>query len=394
MRMAVALLTVLVVLIGVGLLNTFLEEHSPLKTWMPRELAQIGKYLHTLIDPQSQVQPASVGASDSGDAWARFDHHHGEAGGANTSLSGYVPYGCAIAKTIPGDTGPDVAIYSWVEDDGVASFSDEPPGRRSSGLQRYRAGHSEFKADITTDGVHISDAVKGQIVAGAKRIYEQWGEWLGYDVLRRSHLNVKIIGDWNRFRRLYGSSDAPAGFYRASTNEAVVFYDPKSVSTSRLVAVAFHEVSHLVLAWQVGDAPPWFNEGLAEYFETMSVRAQAASFSLDPRIIDHMAARGRVSIPSMLRMSRADWYGTDRSRNYASAGLLVAFLQSSDSGRVLLAELAQHLYDSRCDRRSDPHILSLQSYPGGATGLARAWDLWIRDLKRQGVSRQRSLGSA
>lgn len=372
-------LGLLAIITAIGLVNTIMGVDSPLRAWLPEGANRLGDVLFSLAGPdkaEESVPPA--GKSDL--AAQQFDQSYGVPGHSHAYPSDAGVGACVLARAIPNDTGPDVAIYSWVDEKGVTSFSDEPPDDRISSVEVLRGGHPEFKADITAEGIHISNTVKGQINAGAKRIYEQWGEWLGYGALRRSHVNIRIVSDWRRFASIWGRPDPPAGFYRHRSNEAVLFYNPAAMSPERLVALAFHEVSHLILAWQVGGAPPWFNEGLAEYFETMTVSGQSGSFRLNPVSIQIAAAKGRVPVPSLLRKTPDQWYGPDRVRNYASGGLLIAFLQSSDSGRRLLKDLAQQLHEFPCAATRGTRKLDIGKYPGGEAALNRDWGRWLRSV--------------
>jgi len=69
--------------------------------------------------------------------------------------------------------------------------------------------------------------------------------------------------------------------YIAFANEAQADQDPFSV--------IFHEYTHLLVNNTIGNAPPWFNEGLAEYYSTFSI-------TYDQQVVLGRAINSHVSL--------------------------------------------------------------------------------------------------
>jgi len=244
---------------------------------------------------------------------------------------------CAAPRSQLVPIAPDRTAYTWVNEDGVVSFGDEMPDNADARPVHLTPSQRDFKLNLIADGVIAPQTLHGQLSAGAKRIYDQWYEWLGSERIHKAEVNVHLVGDHALFRRLWGRSDSdsyPAGFYRMANNTVYIDYNPGAMTDERLFALAFHELSHLIASWQVGVLPPWFSEGLAEYFETMSVAGQGADFRSVESWRYGMAGKQLLPLEKLFALNRQEWWQGDVAAAYQSAGTLFAFLYSSDAGRT------------------------------------------------------------
>ena len=261
--------------------------------------------------------------------------------------------------------------------------------------------------------VDVEDSVlperqRAQIDAGTRRIYAQWRAWLGAAAGAGPPVKLRFVGDGERFAALWGKgADANwtlTGFYRMRSNEAVVLYTPAYRDSA--LASAFHEISHLVTAWYLGASPPWLNEGIAEYFETMyfendsladgsvdnppfdnaaventySKNMQAAAararFNRSQAHLDLLRAQGPVPLGELLAITGRDWTTADAHRRYASAWSLIAFLMDSSAGRETLTALVRRAHAQRRAPAADL-TPALDTYPGGRQALEAAWRRWM-----------------
>ena len=266
--------------------------------------------------------------------------------------------------------------------------------------------------------VDVEDSVlperqRAQIDAGTRRIYAQWRTWLGAAAGAGPPVNLRFVGDGERFAALWGKgADANwtlTGFYRMRSNEAVVLYTPAYRDSA--LASAFHEISHLVTAWYLGASPPWLNEGIAEYFETMyfendsladgpvdnppfdnapfdnapvenryskNIQAAAAHarFNRSQAHLDLLRAQGPVPLGELLAITGRDWTAAAAHRRYASAWSLIAFLMDSSAGRETLTALVRRAHAQRRGPAADL-TPALATYPGGRQALEAAWRRWM-----------------
>ena len=266
--------------------------------------------------------------------------------------------------------------------------------------------------------VDVEDSVlperqRAQIDAGTRRIYAQWRAWLGAAAGAGPPVKLRFVGDGERFAALWGKgADANwtlTGFYRMRSNEAVVLYTPAYRDSA--LASAFHEISHLVTAWYLGASPPWLNEGIAEYFETMYFENDSladgsventpfdyapvesapvenaygknmqaaparARFNRSQAHLDLLRAQGPVPLGELLAIAGRDWTAEAAHRRYASAWSLIAFLMDSSAGRETLTALVRRAHAQRRAPAADL-TPALATYPGGRQALEAAWRRWM-----------------
>ena len=240
-------------------------------------------------------------------------------------------------------------------------------------------GSERFSVDLQAEDSTLPQDLKEQIVTGTHLTYAQWREWLGDDALQKSEIKLRFLGDAQRFKDIYGQPTGKewttTGFYRTRSNEALILYTPAYRASA--LANAFHEISHLMTAWHLGATPPWLNEGLAEYYETLQISAQQTRFDNNALHLQLLQAQGPVPLEQLTSLSRKAWMQNDVQRRYASAWSLIAFMMDSTPGRQTLRRVIEMAHDSRCQARPDLRE-SLSSYPGGLPGLERDWQAWLQ----------------
>lgn len=286
--------------------------------------------------------------------------------------------GCGPPNDNTSDPGTLRTAWSWRDENGVANFSDTPPEGATAQAHALRAGHGEYFITLDAVDTVLPAYFEGSLNAAAKRIYDQWRDWLGNDALVRSHINLRFFGDREAFLGLWGKpgegNRSPLGFYRIRNNEAVILTLPGYPRST--LSTAFHEMSHLITAWHLGPSAPWLNEGIAEYFENMDVRWQESHFSRNEAHLHLLRQQGPLSLEELTRIGSGDWTAADAQRRYATAWALVAFLQETARGREVLKNVLLQTHAQRCTVPVDPAPL-LASYKGGIPSLEADLRAWV-----------------
>jgi hypothetical protein len=209
-------------------------------------------------------------------------------------------------------------------------------------------------------------------------MYDVWHFFLGEQRLRQSRIRLLMVGDPARFDAYYGPVDLGRGpvqgFYRMSNNQA--FVKASANDPVRNLAVAFHEISHLITASHLGPTSPWLTEGLAEYFEMLVVKDQTGTIHVNEA---HMALLSRSELPPLvdyLSIGRDHWYGPERSLHYAIAWSLAHFLLEGAPGMYALQDVVQQAEASFCQPFSAIAALDA-AYPGGLRRLELDWRQWL-----------------
>lgn len=105
-------------------------------------------------------------------------------------------------------------------------------------------------------------------------MYEILADMVGQARLKQVDLNVVIFPDWNSYLEYATAVSGQemvnsGGFYTNASNEAVTY---SYADDEQTLAVTRHEAAHVILNGMLAAGPLWLHEGLAEYFELLSMR--------------------------------------------------------------------------------------------------------------------------
>ena len=164
-------------------------------------------------------------------------------------------------------------------------------------------------------------------------------------------------------------------------NEAVTYQHRDNDST---MATARHEATHVIVAGLFGDTPPWLNEGLAEYYESLLVDGQRTLVNPQPQwhraVGDALDAGYPASMAEYMLLDRQQWYGVNRRLHYALGWAVVHFLMSSDDGRRLLAGYLKELADNYCSEVN--RLAWLEDYgSAGVRDFERDFRRWMLNTR-------------
>jgi tetratricopeptide (TPR) repeat protein len=133
-------------------------------------------------------------------------------------------------------------------------------------------------------------------------------------------------------KRSDGTADEPvAGYFQASSDTNYITLSIPEANADRFGTI-YHEYLHYLVEANAGgrDLPPWLNEGLAEYFETLRVSGRTVSLGGPRR--DHLdSLRGAAPIPmsTLFATENSELHsGSDAARNifYAQSWAVVRLL--------------------------------------------------------------------
>ena len=129
-----------------------------------------------------------------------------------------------------------------------------------------------------------------------------------------------------------------AGYFQAGrdVNYIALSTDRTSEDNFRII---FHEYVHLLINNSFGRAavPPWFNEGLAEYYSTFEI-ADSRKVSLGVPIANHLYLLRASKLWPLQRLLGIDYYSLERNGHdsrgifYAQSWALIHYLLQGDNG--------------------------------------------------------------
>ncbi|MEX2366845.1 MAG: DUF1570 domain-containing protein, partial [Pseudohongiellaceae bacterium] len=177
--------------------------------------------------------------------------------------------------------------------------------------------------------------------------------------------------------------DNTGGYYSSGNNTAVTYRYAEDEMT---LAVARHEAVHVILYGMLGITPMWLNEGLAEYFEQLSISSQYSRIDSNERWLAMARAAVDGGYPARFRdflsLSNKQWNAEFVESNYALAGSFVYFLMESRQGRTALSAIMGELAKNYCRSVNSVGIFE-QRYPGGLVQLRRDFYDWLNDSRQK-----------
>ncbi len=277
-------------------------------------------------------------------------------------------------------------IYQWRDENGQLHFSDTAPLGLETDTFNARQGNTleYFQLDIDFKGVSTVPYFRNQIQAQATSMYEILADIVGQARLKQVDLNVVIFPDWDSYLE-YATAVVgvemvnSGGFYTNATNEAVTYNYGDAEQT---LAVTRHEAAHVILNGMLAAGPLWLHEGLAEYFELLSMRQQYSQVSPNLEWLElarSSIARGYpTSLADFLDVPPEQWRGEVQAVHYALGWSLVYFMLDNNDGKRALTALMQKLADDYCTPTNSTVHLNL-SYPGGIPALQEDFYAWLNN---------------
>lgn len=307
-------------------------------------------------------------------------------------------------------------IYKWVDKEGRVHYSDTAPeGVESQEVsERLRDAVSTYTpatppaasgsgaAPEATQAVGVSTSDPGrprsvvveiipvefeltrtdekQIREEVERMYRTYVELFGWSPQPRRPVKIRIFGRlaaWDAYPKTIEPALAHRSHYSTSRAEVVMHGTRFNIDA---IEVLRHEVSHAILHMEIGHAPPWINEGLAEVFRTSSPGRDRTTITPNRAGIEIVKLKIREGSLApwgrYVDISHGQWRRESRgveTTYYRVASSMMSFLLSSRAGTECLRDvLAQ-------GRQSGFGVLS-ESFGRHCGDLARLdadWRTWV-----------------
>jgi hypothetical protein len=232
---------------------------------------------------------------------------------------------------------------------------------------------------ITPVEIELSRANEKQIREEVQHIYRTYVELLGWKARPQRAVKVRIFGKpepWNTFNKDVDPRFAKRAYFDG--NEIVMH--GASLNTAVLETLR-HEVSHAILHMEIGYAPLWIDEGLAEAFRhhglgssTMRVSPNRAGLELVRMLIREGKLKTWTQYFDLPFDQWRAGSASDERMNYRIAATMMSFLLSSRSGTHCLRNV---LFQGKksgfgIERRS------FENYCGDLKKLDTEWRAWVQ----------------
>lgn len=276
-------------------------------------------------------------------------------------------------------------LYRWQDKQGRWHFGDEQryaPAQATDISSKYQTKFQYFKLAVRGDDKKLPAFTRDKIRSDTKQIFSVLSDSLAVDYLRQVDLNLRLLASQEDFQkhreRVAPSLKTNSGFYSTVNNEAVIW---QGASAELMHAVIRHESTHVIMAGLYGYPPVWLNEGMAEYFEQMSLRANSKTVVANPYWLALLRKQMPMSLSDYLHLSADQWRQEKQEDMYAMAWGLVNFLMADPQRKQFLATLLKKLAEHKCQPFSSEDFVRLY-YPQGMAGLSQDWQQWlVADVK-------------
>lgn len=296
-------------------------------------------------------------------------------------------YGCKDLALGEVEQKPLGGVYTWLDEQGVAHFSDAKPQHNAYQEHDFAGKHVFDYFDLKLIGNNLPVDFKNKLNGKINKLFTFYGQLLDKNSLKKTAVNLRFFSEREEYER-YRYQNAPAlpansaGFYSDATNQAAILFIEANNSANQAMNTATHETSHAINRSIIGYSNRWLNEGLAEYLETIDTEFQSGR--INPNLAWYTTNQFRLELLPLVQLfntADADWNGPLNLRLYATSWAFIYYLMDSQQGKDKLAKLVRLEQQDLCDRLSAAQIQ--QVLTGDMDKLQRDFTTWTRRGKLQ-----------
>jgi hypothetical protein len=307
--------------------------------------------------------------------------------------------------------GANAQVYKWIDKQGRVHYSDQAPeGIESEEVsERLRDAVSTYTPETRASEVkpkpadgpiapesppekatpvvveilpvefELTRADEKQIREEVQHMYRTYTKLLGWSPRPRKPVKIRIFGRlvaWDAYPKTIEPAMAHCSHYDPKRGEVVMHGTRFKMDNFEVLR---HEVSHAILHMEIGHAPQWINEGLAEVFRTNGTERGSSSISPDPAGIEFVKLKlHEGSLDPWARyvdIPFDQWRGESRvveMSYYRVASSMMSFLLSSPGGTQCLRDVLAQA------RKSGFGVLSktYEQHCGDLKKLDADWRKW------------------
>ncbi|GAC17701.1 DUF4124 domain-containing protein [Paraglaciecola arctica] len=248
---------------------------------------------------------------------------------------------------------PQSKIYTWKDKSGVTNFSDSKPEDTDSQSLTIAGPKifDYFKLNIS--GANVPFEFKEKLTHSINKLFALYGQLIAKEDLRQVVVNLRFFTSKQRFLA-YSKKHAPslnptAGFYDNGTNEAVIMY----YSSEQAITSAIHESVHAINRGIIGNSNKWFNEGMAEYLENITINLSSAIITRNKSWYENGKLKYRpLPLRKVLSASRKEWNSQSQSNLYSTSWAFIYFLMDDTKRKAKLVKMLKAEQQNLCNTLS------------------------------------------
>lgn len=240
----------------------------------------------------------------------------------------------------------------------------------------------QVKVEVSINGYSEINVSQDELATAVWYLYRIQEKLLDMESMPGFHLKLRMFRELVAYERLRQKTlmavpHDQTGFALGREKLAVALAQQTPEETLK---AALHQSYHVLSYSLYGETFPWFQEGLAAYFENMKVEAGMITLpenqSWVPMMTSSYSKFNINSIPlrELLTMSSRIFYDSKKDLNMAASHSFINFMLNHDEpGRELMQRYMRLLVKTRCNRPEPAAEFFEQLYPGGLKNLERRW---------------------
>ncbi len=303
----------------------------------------------------------------------------------STLLHAVIDSQACLAGTASAAQPAKKAIHRWIDDKGVIHFSDLAPTGPAQGYKKIDVqGLPAIVVHARGYDVNLPDDLVQNAISAAQAIERILRGTLGVEGDPGLVLDVEFIAAADAWVKRAGNPAMAnsAGTYSPLSRTIHIRLQDDELSNFLILR---HEITHALIHERVGRLPTAINEGIAGYFEHLTVSGMGAQITIaeSSRSLDaaRIAGNGQAELVDLLAHEGADFYAEGQQQRYLRAYALIAMLMDNGPGRAALTAVLASQRGQPCQPVKAEAILDSR-YPGGLAALARDWVAWLANPPR------------
>jgi len=216
----------------------------------------------------------------------------------------------------------------------------------------------------------------GAIHQGVRFVYDYFKNV--YEIVPNNKVDIKIFGrngDFLSYQKyLIGNVYSSSGIFVSRTGEALI---NGGKYRDKVVGISIHEACHAMIQQAGYSIPVWVNEGIAEYFETISISQSQVLFNPQHERHNEIAAllkeKQLITLLEYFGLSNSVWKDRNLVEDRTSRSIawsLVHYLMSSKDGTETIKKI---LNNFSVDDETPSMFVVNKSYSGGLNLLEKNW---------------------
>ena len=272
-------------------------------------------------------------------------------------------------------------VFSWTDENGQVHFGDRPPQTVDAQVETLTGQRDYFDLTIVFADGPNQPGLANSLEVNGRAIAQVMGRLVPEGQMTKSDVQMHVFVSHSGFRA-YQRQKAPelsaqtVGFYSALDNSVAVWHSQNPDMTRE---IALHEATHVFQVRNMGMLPAWLVEGMASYFEKLTVSGQSKQVVVSDQWLGWFRYSGQVlSVEDLLVAEYRHWQGPQGPAYYAGSWALVYYLMQPEY-RAIMEQYLTLVSTEKCDDTSPAETLAFfeQAYPGGIAKLQSDLLSWL-----------------